>query len=47
MDLKSIIDLVNPGDLVLWGPGGVMSHMVARCAIDLLSQEALPTLKGY
>ena len=47
MDLKYIIDLVDPGHLVLWGPGGVLSHVVARRAIDLLSQEALPALKGY
>ncbi|MGH8060024.1 MAG: hypothetical protein ACREOH_22775, partial [Candidatus Entotheonellia bacterium] len=45
--LKRIIDLVDPGYMILWGREGPMSHEVAMRAIDLLGQEVIPALKEY
>lgn len=45
--LKRIMDLVDPGYLVLWGREGPMSHQVAMRGIDLLGQEVIPALKAY
>jgi alkanesulfonate monooxygenase SsuD/methylene tetrahydromethanopterin reductase-like flavin-dependent oxidoreductase (luciferase family) len=45
--LQHIIDLVDPGYLILWGREGPMSHEAARRAIDLLGQEVIPALKAY
>jgi len=45
--LKHIIDLVDPGYMILWGREGPMSHEVAMRAIDLLGQEVIPALKEY
>ena len=45
--LKRIIDLINPGTIVLWGREGPMSHDVAMRNIDLLTQEVIPAIKEY
>jgi hypothetical protein len=42
---KHIIDLVDPGYMILWGGEGRMSHTVAMRTIDLLSQEVPPSLR--
>ena len=42
--LKRIIDLIDPGTIVLWGREGPMSHEVAMRNIDLLSQEVIRTV---
>jgi hypothetical protein len=34
--LKHLIDLVDPGDMILWGREGPMSHEVAMRAISRL-----------
>ena len=45
--LKDIADVVNPGNLVLWGREGPMSHQTAMRCIDLLAQEVIPAMKEY
>jgi len=45
--LKHIIDVVDPGNLVLWGREGPMSHKTAMRCIDLLTQEVIPAIKEY
>jgi len=45
--LKKIIDLIDPGYVVLWGREGPMSHDVAMRSIDLMSQEVIPAIKEY
>ncbi len=45
--LKDIADVVNPGNLVLWGREGPMSHQTAMRCIDLLTQEVIPAMKEY
>jgi len=45
--LKSIIDLIDPGYIVLWGREGPMSHKVAMRSIDLMTQEVIPAIKEY
>jgi len=45
--LQPIMDLVDPGYLILWDREGPMSHQVAMRAIDLLGQEVIPALKAY
>lgn len=45
--LQHIMNLVDPGYLVLWGREGPMSHQVTMRAIDLLSQEVIPALRDY
>jgi hypothetical protein len=45
--LKHVIDIVDPGSLVLWGREGPMSHKTAVRCIDLLSQEVIPAVKEY
>ena len=45
--LQRIIDLINPGTIVLWGREGPMSHKVAMRNIDLLTQEVIPAIKEY
>jgi alkanesulfonate monooxygenase SsuD/methylene tetrahydromethanopterin reductase-like flavin-dependent oxidoreductase (luciferase family) len=45
--LQHIMDLADPGYLILWGREGPMAHEVAMRAIDLLGQEVIPALKAY
>jgi alkanesulfonate monooxygenase SsuD/methylene tetrahydromethanopterin reductase-like flavin-dependent oxidoreductase (luciferase family) len=45
--LKDIIDIVDPGYMVLWGREGLMSHEVAVRGIDLMTQEVIPAIKEY
>jgi alkanesulfonate monooxygenase SsuD/methylene tetrahydromethanopterin reductase-like flavin-dependent oxidoreductase (luciferase family) len=45
--LQHIIDVVDPGYMILWGREGLMSHEVAMRGIDLLSQEVIPAIKAY
>ena len=45
--LKKIIDLIDPGYIVLWGREGPMSHKVAMRSIDLMAQEVIPAIKEY
>jgi alkanesulfonate monooxygenase SsuD/methylene tetrahydromethanopterin reductase-like flavin-dependent oxidoreductase (luciferase family) len=45
--LQHIIDVVDPGYMVLWGREGLMSHEVAMRGIDLLAQEVIPAIKAY
>ena len=45
--LKHIIDVVDPGSMVLWGREGPMSHQTAMRCIDLLTQEVIPAIKEY
>ncbi len=45
--LKKVIDLIDPGTIVLWGREGLMSHKVAMRSIDLMSQEVIPAIKEY
>jgi alkanesulfonate monooxygenase SsuD/methylene tetrahydromethanopterin reductase-like flavin-dependent oxidoreductase (luciferase family) len=45
--LKKIVDLIDPGYVVLWGREGPMSHEVAMRNIDLMSQEVVPAIKEY
>ncbi len=45
--LKHVIDLIDPGYVVLWGREGPMSHEVAMRSIDLMSQEVIPAVKEY
>ena len=45
--LKKVIDLIDPGTIVLWGREGPMSHKVAMRSIDLMSQEVIPAIREY
>ena len=45
--LKHIVDVVDPGYLVLWGREGPMSHQTAVRCIDLLTQEVIPAIKEH
>ena len=45
--LKHVIDLIDPGHIVLWGREGPMSHKVAMRSIDLMTQEVIPAIKDY
>ena len=45
--LKTALDVVDPGSLVLWGREGPMSHEVAMRSIDLLTKEVIPAVKEY
>ena len=45
--LKHIMDLVDPGYMVLWGREGPMTHEVAMRSIDLMAQEVIPAIKEY
>jgi len=45
--LKDVIDLIDPGYVVLWGREGPMSHDVAMRSIDLMAQEVIPAIKEY
>ena len=45
--LKNVIDLIDPGYVVLWGREGPMSHDVAMRSIDLMAQEVIPAIKEY
>jgi alkanesulfonate monooxygenase SsuD/methylene tetrahydromethanopterin reductase-like flavin-dependent oxidoreductase (luciferase family) len=45
--LKDIIDIVDPGYMILWGREGLMSHEVAVRGIDLMTQEVIPAIKEY
>ena len=45
--LKDIIDIVDPGYMILWGREGLMSHDAAVHGIDLLAQEVIPAIKAY
>jgi len=44
---KRLIDVVDPGSMVLWGREGPMSHQTAMRCIDLLTQEVIPAIKEY
>ena len=45
--LKYLIDIADPGYLIVWGREGPMSHEVAVRGIDLLGQEVIPAIKAY
>ncbi len=45
--LKHLMDIADPGYLMLWGREGPMSHEVAVRGIDLLGQEVIPAIKAY
>jgi alkanesulfonate monooxygenase SsuD/methylene tetrahydromethanopterin reductase-like flavin-dependent oxidoreductase (luciferase family) len=45
--LQHIMDVVDPGYMILWGREGRMSHEVAMRGIDLLTQEVIPAIKAY
>ena len=45
--LQRIIDVVDPGYMILWGREGLMSHEVAVHGIDLLTREVIPAIKAY
>ena len=45
--LKTALDVVDPGYLVLWGREGPMSHEVAMRSIDLMTKEVIPAVKEY
>ncbi len=45
--LKHIIDVVDPGYMILWGREGPMPHESAMRCIDLLTQEVIPAIKEY
>ena len=45
--LQRIIDVVDPGYMILWGREGLMSHEVAIHGIDLMTQEVIPAIKAY
>ena len=45
--LKHIMDIVDPGYMVLWGREGPMTHDVAMRSIDLMTQEVIPAIKEY
>ena len=45
--LKHVIDLIDPGYVILWGREGPMSHEVAIRSIDLMTQEVIPAIKEY
>jgi hypothetical protein len=45
--LQYLIDIADPGYLIIWGREGLMSHEVAVRGIDLLSQEVIPAIKAY
>ena len=45
--LKHIMNIVDPGYMVLWGREGPMSHEVAMRSIDLMTQEVIPAIKEY
>ena len=45
--LKTIVDVMDPSQLIIWGREGTMSHEVAMRSIDLMTQEVIPALKEY
>jgi alkanesulfonate monooxygenase SsuD/methylene tetrahydromethanopterin reductase-like flavin-dependent oxidoreductase (luciferase family) len=45
--LKHLINVADPGYMVLWGREGLMSHQVAMRGIDLMTQEVIPAIKAY
>lgn len=45
--LQYLIDVADPGFMILWGREGLMSHEVAMHGIDLLGQEVIPAIKAY
>jgi alkanesulfonate monooxygenase SsuD/methylene tetrahydromethanopterin reductase-like flavin-dependent oxidoreductase (luciferase family) len=45
--LQYLIDIADPGYLIIWGREGLMSHEVAVRGIDLLTQEVIPAIKDY
>jgi alkanesulfonate monooxygenase SsuD/methylene tetrahydromethanopterin reductase-like flavin-dependent oxidoreductase (luciferase family) len=45
--LQHIIDVVDPGYMVLWGREGLMTHEVAMRGIDLMTREVIPAIKQY
>jgi len=45
--LQYLMDIADPGALILWGREGPMSHEVAVRGIDLLGQEVIPAIKAY
>ena len=45
--LKELVDVADPGWLVLWAREGPMSHSVAMRCLDLLGKEVIPAIKEY
>ena len=45
--LQYLLDIADPGYLIIWGREGNMSHEVAVRGIDLLGQEVIPAIKAY
>ena len=45
--LQYLIDIADPGYLIIWGREGLMSHETAVRGIDLLGQEVIPAIKAY
>jgi alkanesulfonate monooxygenase SsuD/methylene tetrahydromethanopterin reductase-like flavin-dependent oxidoreductase (luciferase family) len=45
--LQYLIDIADPGYLIIWGREGLMSHEVAVRGIDLLTREVIPAIKAY
>jgi hypothetical protein len=45
--LQHILDVCDPGSMILWGREGLMSHEVAVRGIDLLTKEVIPALRAY
>ena len=45
--LKSMVDVVDPGWLILWPREGPMSHAVAVRGMELLGKEVIPAIKEY
>ena len=45
--LKHMIDIVDPGWLILWSREGPMSHANAVRGMELLGREVIPAIKDY
>lgn len=45
--LKHMIDIVDPGWLILWSREGPMSHANAVRGMELLGREIIPAIKDY
>lgn len=45
--LKHMIDIVDPGWLILWAREGPMSHANAVRGMELLGREVIPAIKEY
>ena len=45
--LKTIVDVMDPSQLIIWGREGTMPHDVAMRSIDLMTKEVIPAMKEY